>query len=192
MGGKALQRFGIETERKTTKEHERISQELKPRIEKIFNTDVKFVKYFRTKETHGDLDILIRNSGQYKNPIEIIKNEFGIEHVHNNGNVMSFMYDNYQIDIIPQKESNWEFCEYFFNWDPVGNLTGKIAHKFGLKFGFSGLIYPFRNFSGRLSTDILISKDPEKIFKFLGLDFEKYKQGFDTLDEIFHFIVKSK
>lgn len=192
MGGKALRKFGLETERKTTVEHESIALEIKNRIEKLFNTDVRFVKYFREKKTHGDLDVLIRNYGQLSNVRSQIETEFNTKFIINNGGVYTFPYRNYQIDIIPQPVRNWEFAPYFFDYDPVGNLTGKLAHTMGLKFGFSGLVYPFRNFSGKLATDIIISKDPEKIFNFLDLNFEKYKKGFNTIVEIFEFIATSK
>ena len=41
--------------------------------------------------------------------------------------------------------------------DPSGNLMGKIAHKFGLKYGCDGLVDPFRNFSGRINKDIVLT-----------------------------------
>ena len=192
MGGKALKKFSINTVRNNTVEHEKIAQELKPRIEKLLDTDVRFIKYFRTKETHGDLDVLIRNHGQLTDVRQKIETEFDTKFIINNGGVYTFPYKNYQIDIIPQPVRNWEFAPYFFSWDPVGNLTGKLAHVLGLKFGFAGLVYPFRNFSGKLSTDIKISQDPIKIFTFLDLDFERYLLGFDTKVEIFNFITKSK
>ncbi|MFW6243312.1 MAG: hypothetical protein ACOC2W_04045, partial [bacterium] len=71
-------------------------------------------------------------------------------------------------------------------------LMGKIAHSFGFKYGFHGLIYPMRNFNGRMSKDIVLSKDNKKIFDFLGLDYSVYEKGFDTIEEIFDFIINGK
>jgi len=192
MGGNALLIYNIHTKRSTTEEHEKISKELKPRIEKLFNTEVKFLKYFHKKESHGDLDILILNNGNIGNISNKLKEEFNIEHVNSNGGVYSFAYDNYQVDIIPQPLRNWETAPMFFDYDPTGNLMGKISKKFGLKYGFDGLVYPFRNFSGRLTKDIVISKNSERIFKFLGFDYERYQKGFETVEDIFEWVINSK
>ena len=190
MGGKVMKKYGVETERKSTQEHKRIEKELIPIISNMFNTEVKIVEFYRNKETHGDCDLLILNHGNLGNISKKLEEKFGI--VHANGNVYSFVYDKYQIDIIPQPTKNWETAKVFFDWDPSGNLMGKIAHKFGLKYGLQGLVYPFRTFSGRLSRDIVISKDNRKIFKFFDLDYDKYLKGFDNLEEIFEFIIDSK
>lgn len=165
---------------------------MKPRIEQLFNTKVDFISYYRNKETHGDLDILILNDGNLGNIRDKIAKEFETDFIYSNGNVYSFPFENYQIDIIPTPTKFWETSKTFFDYDPTGNLMGKIAHKFGLKYGFCGLVYPFRNFSGRISADIIISKDSRKIFNFLDFDYDRYLKGFDTLDEIFNYIISSK
>lgn len=190
MGGRAMSLLGIETERKTTAEHLRIQKELMPIIAEMFKTKVKGVKFYHKKESHGDLDILILNHGNLGNVAKTLEVSFGP--VYSNGNVYSFEYDKYQVDIIPQPTRIWDFCHDFFDYDPSGNLMGKIAAKFGLKYGFQGLVYPFRTYSGRLSTDINISTDSNKIFKFLGYDYSRYLKGFDTTTEIFEWIVESK
>lgn len=190
MGGRAMALLNIETERKSTFDHLRIQTILKPKIAEMFNTEVKGVKFYRHKETHGDLDLLILNNGNLGNVAEKLKKEFGP--VHCNGNVYSFEYEKYQVDVITQPTRNWETCSDFFDYDPTGNLMGKIAHKLGLKYGFAGLVFPFRTFSGRLSTDIIISKDSRKIFEFLGYDYDRYLEGFDTTQEIFDWIINGK
>ena len=190
MGGRALNRFGIYTDRKTTADHERILAEVKPRIEKLFNSEVRIVKYYHTKETHGDLDLLLKSSNGL-NVHEEIKKEFNVDFVNSNTNVHSFAYDNYQIDIIVVAQKDWA-STFFYDYDPVGNLIGKYAHSFGLKSGYAGLVYPYRGNSGTVVKDIVISQDQEKIHTFFDLDFDRYKKGFDTVEEIFDYIINSK
>ncbi|MFW6226266.1 MAG: hypothetical protein ACOC3V_04855, partial [bacterium] len=184
------------TERKTTDDFNRIASEIIPILEKDLETNLHLVKSYHGKETHGDMDILIKITHDFYNKgIDIrdyIKNRFNPNEIHNNGGVYSFDYDHFQIDIIPIKESNWECSKGFFNYDPTGNLMGKSAHKFGLKYGFEGLVYPFRNFNGRLSRNIKISTDNRKIFEFLGYDYDKFINGFDTLKEIFDYVIEGK
>lgn len=190
MGGKALKQIGIETQRKTTEDLIRIYQEISQRLHKIGLT-THLVDFYRSKETHGDLDILIKMQGQPVNLKNWVRDNITTNLVYSKP-VVSFEYENFQVDLIPIAQSNWETAKFFFDKDPSANLMGKITHKFGLKYGWAGLVYPFRNFSGRLTRDIVISKDPRKICEFLGFDYDRYINGFDTLEEIFEFVVGSK
>ena len=64
--------------------------------------------------------------------------------------------------------------------------------KYNLKYGQQGLfirIWSGKNYSTK--NDILISKDYPKIFEFLGLDYTRWEEGFDTLEDIFDFAMTS-
>jgi len=195
MGGKALNHLGIHTERKNTTDFFRIYNEISKKLNASGIT-CDYIKFYHEKETHGDLDILIKiDSTLYNSGINLenwITDNLKTKGISRNSSIVSFEYDRFQIDFIPMSEKYWDSCKCFFDFDPIGNLTGKIAHKFGLKFGFHGLEYPYRNFNGKISTNIQISTDTEKIFNFLGLDYSRYTNGFNTLTEIFYFITASK
>jgi len=194
MGGNCLK--NTFTERKSTKEYNRLQSIIVPILKERLDTDIEIVKSYHTKQSHGDMDVLIKIDNNFHNRninlIDFIKDTFKPNDINNNNGVKSFDYDNFQIDFIPIKESNWDFAVKWFAYDPLSNITGKIAHKKGLKFGWSGLVYPFRNFNGRLSTDILISIDHKKSLEFLGFDYDRYLLGFETLQDIFNYIVISK
>jgi hypothetical protein len=111
--------------------------------------------------------------------------------IHNNGGVFSFDYQNFQVDFIPIKEEKWEIAQTYYSYDPLGNIMGKTFHKFGLSYGWDGLHYKYRNFRGTNSENILLTTDPRRIFDFGGYDYDRYLQGFDTLEEIFEFAVHS-
>jgi len=191
MGGNALK---IETLRKTTEEFNKIASEIIPIIEGKLNNETFIAKCYHNKETHGDMDILVKFSSNQQNInlINFIKENFNPLDIYNNNGVVSFDYDFFQIDIIPIGESKWEIAKVWYSYDPFSNLCGKSAHRFGVKYGHSGLVYPFRNFNGRLSKDITLSKDPKRIFEFLGYDYEEFKKGFDTLEEIFEYVIAGK
>ncbi len=191
MGGKALSRYGIETERRATLEFLEIAKYFQNKIENDLGIETHVVEFFRQKETHGDLDLLLK----IDNPINLkkyIEDNTSTKAIHHNGGVLSFEYENFQIDFIPVNQSNWETAKSWYSYDPTGNLIGKTSHKFNLKFGPSGLILPVRNFNGRISKNITISKDLRKIFEFLGYDYDRYLQGFDTKKEIFDWTINSK
>ena len=194
MGGRALK--NTITTRKTTEQFIKIGKKLVPILKDKLNTDVFITKYYHSKETHGDMDILIKIDQNFHNKgldlRKIIIDTFNPNETHSNGSVISFDFEEFQIDLIPIKESIWDIAKIWFSYDPISNLTGKVAHKFGLKNGWNGLVYPFRNFNGKLSKDITLSKDPKEIFEFLGYDYNRYLKGFDTMEEIFEFIISSK
>jgi len=198
MGGKALNKYGITTERKNTEEFLRIGKEIQAHIQFDFDFPVvtEIVTCYHTKPDHGDLDLLIKIDGNFHNSgtdlREYIQIAFAPRAIHNNGGVYSFDYDNFQVDFIPVKESRWETAKVYYSYDPLGNIMGKTFHKFGLSYGWDGLFYKFRNFNGRLAQNILLSNDARKIFEFGGYDYDRYLQGFETLEDIIKFAINCK
>jgi len=73
--------------------------------------------------------------------------------------------------------------------DINGNISMKI--KLNFKYGPDGFKVKCITENG-LTEDIVISKDSKKIFEFLGFDYERYLKGFDTLEEIFDWVINSK
>lgn len=193
MGGRALNNYGITTVRKTTDEFNRIADNITQKINHDLGIETSIVKCYHNKETHGDLDILLKIDNiiynKNVNLKEYVKNTFNPNAIHNNGGVFSFDYDQFQIDFIPIKESNWETAKVYFSYDPLGNAMGKTFHKLNLSYGWDGLKYKYRNFNGRNSHNILISKNPQKIFEFGGYNYNRYLNGFDDIEEIFDFII---
>jgi len=196
MGGRALQNKGIITERKTTGEFNRIALEIQRPLELDLDVMTAVVKCYHSKPDHGDLDLLIKIDHEFYNSgvnlKEYIEETYNPRAINSNGSVLSFDYDNFQIDFIPMKESNWRTAQVYFSYDPLGNAMGKSFHKMNLSYGWDGLKFKYRNFNGRNSHDIIISKDPRKIFEFGGFDYDRYLKGFETIEEIFDFIIDGK
>ena len=195
MGGKALK--NTKTERKTTDQFYDIANRLIPKLEEIFGTELYILKFYHEKPDHGDMDILLKVDNKFyvknlniKNEIEKYLNPNQIIIV--NDGTTTFDFEQFQIDLIPVAESVWESTKFWMDWDPSSNLCGKLAHKFGLKFSPSGTFYPYRGGSGRVMKDIIITKDFRKMMEFLGLDPERKYKGFETLEEIYDWIISSK
>jgi hypothetical protein len=201
MGGKALNQYGVFTERKNTEEFNQIGLEISQRIYIDLKLVTSVVKCYHTKADHGDLDLLIKMPFTYRTYKTIVDNinwkdyilkTFAPQAVNCNGGVYSFDYENFQIDFIPIPESKWDTALVYFSYDPCGNICGKTYHKFGLSYGWEGLFYKFRNSHGSNHSDILISNDIRKIFEFGGYDYDRYLKGFDTLQDIFKFCIDGK
>jgi len=189
MGGTAIkQKFGIETKRVSTNEFHIIWNELKPMLESLFpKSEIEYVKYYHTKETHGDMDILIRNNGTLGNVTEKI--ETISKYIATNSNVYSFEYKLFQIDLILITERYWESRE-FFHYDPTGNIMGKISRILGTNLGISGLQYVYRIKNSKHF--INLTQNFNEICNFLDLDYSKYNSGFENIIEIFEWCLNSK
>ena len=194
MGGHALK--NTFTCRKTTKEFYDISSRLVPILKNIFETELYVLKFYHSKPDHGDMDILLKVDNAFYNRGLNIKNEIRKalnpnEIVVNDGTT-TFDFEQFQIDLSPVAESVWESTKFWMDYDPVSNLIGKQFHKFGLKYGPDSLRYPYRGNNGRVLRDIVISKDIYEIFNFLGLSAERKYQGFDTVEEIYDWVISNK
>jgi len=189
MGGNAL---NFVTERKTTEQFNEIFSKIEPILIGL-GIDYFLTKSFRNKPTHGDMDILIKNDNLPKEKLlGIIIEQFNPTSLSPNDRTISFDYDQFQIDFILIDNDSWDIAKVWYSYDPFSNVVGKTCHKFRLKYGPNGLIFPFRGINDTLNDNIIISKDAKKIFEFLNYDYERFTQGFDDIEEIFDFIFTSK
>jgi hypothetical protein len=193
MGGKALNKYGVFTERKSTEEFQRIGLELQQRVYIDLHLVTAVVTCYRTKVDHGDLDLLISVSKDVQVDWKsYIHRTFQPSAININGGVYSFDHQDFQVDFIPIPEEKWQTALVYFSFDPLGNIMGKTFHKFGMSYGWEGLFYKYRNIHGTNSKDILLTNDVRRIFDFGGYDYDRYLKGFDTLEEIFKFCIDGK
>lgn len=185
MGGNALKY--IKTVRKNNNEYVKISNEITRKLD-VLSINYHVLRSYINKDSHGDLDIIILSKNL--NPLTMIIDLFNPDEYYKNGNVISFNYGDFQIDF--NFVDNIEIASIYMDFDPLGNLMGKSFHKFNLSYGWNGLYYKFRNFNGKNSENILISTDPKKIFKFGGYDYDRYQLGFETIEDIFKFVINSE
>lgn len=183
MGGNALKI--TKTRRYNRDEFILLEKNIVDTLSKTFK--VHPTTYFKSKETFGDMDILVYNDGINFNIKSYIQETFSPNEIVANSNVYSFNYDELQIDLIFITSENWESAKTYFSYNDLHNFIGKIAHQFGLKWGMDGLKWV--NKSG---DKIYLTKDYRLALPFLGFDLEVYETGFNSLEEIFNFIRTSK
>ena len=187
MGGKALK---YECRRYLKDEYFDLIDELKPKIQHVFNTKIEIVKAYNQKETFGDMDILILNNDIRNINDKIREVNPNVNDIHHNGNVYSFDYKDLQIDLILTKEKYWDTSIHFYSYNDLGNLIGRLYHKIGLSFGFDGLKYIYRIDDKKLG-EIIVSTDMNQILSFIGLSWTSYQRGFDSLIDIFEYVASS-
>jgi len=193
MGGRALKT--TETRRYEKQEFFDLWPILKDKVEKAFNTEAELVISYHDKDSFGDMDIIVLNDGNMPTPEEIkriLTEDFGASEIHQNSTIYSFDFNELQIDLIFTPTSNWETSQVFFAYNDLGNLMGKIFHKLCLSYGFEGLRYIYRMDGGeRILGSFIVSKDSQKIFEFIGLDWAHFQKGFFNVQEIFEYIESS-
>lgn len=187
MGGLALSHTG--TRRYQKDEYNALVAEVLPKVKEAFKTKAEVVVSYRNKESFGDMDILVLND-ELKNAREVIETNFNPTDIFKNGNVVSFDYKNFQIDLIFTIKENWETSKVFFAYNDLGNLMGKIFHRMDLSYGHKGLFYVY-NEGNKVTQKIQVSKNMPKIFEFIGLSWEKFQEGFDDLEDIFEYVITS-
>lgn len=197
MGGKALK--NIKVDRIKT---ENLSELRKEVYHKLYNSSflgvigVGFPEFYFSKEDHGDLDtvVCLENLQLYKTKTfqDLILKTFESRDHYFNSNVFSIEYKNHQIDLIFTEPKYFQSHINYYCFNDLGNFIGRTAHKMGFKYGERGLLLNYINESGKNLGEIELSQNTEKIFEFLGYDYERWVKGFDKLEEVFEFVIASK
>lgn len=188
MGGRALKTTF--TRRYERNEFDLISVELLDLLKKDFK-NVVMPLFYKNKQSFGDADIIISTDGFNSNLRDYIVETFKPTEIFHNGNCWSFDYKEFQIDLITTSDEHFSSLSNYMNFNDLGNFIGKIAMGFGCRYGQEGFWFE-HYFKGINLGKIYLSKDTEKVFKFLDLSYNKYLQGFDELEDIFKFISSSK
>lgn len=187
MGGNALK--SIQTHRLDAGQY----HALVPKVLEIIRSVVGdkrplcAIEAYRQKLDFGDMDVLMASDGLCADYKDLLEKAFKSREVYRNGNVTSFDFEGFQIDLIAIPDEKFDYANAYFSWNDLGNLVGRIAHKMGLKHGFEGLYFPLRASSTHLIAEVAITLDVNHALTFMGYDPVRFAQGFDTLEDIFKF-----
>lgn len=196
MGGNALAPFGAR--RYNRDEYLKISEKVLETLYPIIPEGVAVeIPSYKNKQSFGDMDILVEGPWaleDYDKVIQAFEKHNGTDKLVpyvKNSDVMSILFEELQVDIIPMSREDFDTAHLYYSYNDLGNLMGKLFHKFGLKYGHRGLTYPMR-FGDNQYDEIMVSKDGGEIFRFLGLSYTRFCQGFDELEDIFKYVMSSK
>lgn len=191
MGGNALK--SIDTRRVDAAEFQALVPAVLDTLAGIVGRDrpLCVIEAYRHKPDFGDMDVLVSADGLADTYKDEIATAFGSREVYRNGNVTSFDRNGFQIDLIAIPAQSFDFARAYFAWNDLGNLVGRIAHKMGLKFGFEGLHAPLRD-GDHMFAEVLVTHDVDQALSFLGYDAARYREGFDTLEDIFRFTASTR
>lgn len=188
MGGHALKTVSVT--RKSADEYGKIKQE----VAALFQgkLELAFIPDVPGKPDFGDLDILYKASDR---DIRVLVEEvFHPNEIVRNGDVTSFDYKNFQIDMI--KCIKFEMGQFYLSYGDFGSLIGRIVNFYGLKFGHEGLWMnvhldehgdPSHHSYGK----IILTDDPREICTFLGVTYNSWAT-LQSKTDIFDFVRSSR
>ncbi len=198
MGGKAL---SIPSIRLNAARYHAVEQEVVTRLKQAFPAcRIESIMAYGNKADFGDLDILVEDGCGHAP--QAMAAALDACEVVNNGDVSSIglalAEGLFQVDLIRTPTASFDFCARYFGFNDMGNLIGRIAHKFGAKLGHQGLLYCLRDAdnASHLIDEIAITTDFALALQLLGYDAKRYEAlrrdgGFHTLEDIFRYVVSS-
>ncbi|KAJ3033672.1 hypothetical protein HK097_004759, partial [Rhizophlyctis rosea] len=128
MGGKALKELTT-LSRLAPQQLQSLQSRVLPIVNKHF-IKAGVPHYLPTKESFGDLDILVAGpKSREGNPIDDILSHFKPKHIARHGNITSFALDDFQVDLIWVPYLEYECAYGFLSWGDLGAMTGLIAKK---------------------------------------------------------------
>lgn len=184
MGGNALKK--VETRRYTRQEYFKAWDRLIGLLTMEF-PDNKFylIRAYADKQTFGDMDVL--HNIKTNNLAQRFKHLLDASEMYVNGSVISLNLDDFQIDMIYSCDEEFDYASNYFDFNDLGNLRGRICHKFGLKHGHNGLFLPIREDTNMIH-ELLLTHDHNKTLEFIGL---QSRDDFKSLEDIFEHVASS-
>lgn len=151
---------------------------------------VEIPPHIRNKESFGDLDVVVAGEVELFSD-KTMREMFGCSEIVRNGNVISFDFQELQVDLIFVPKHIFKISVSYFSWGDCSNLIGRVArhlHK-DLKFGSDGLSFVVSDPKTNHKIDtIYLSQDMHFILLFLGFGPE-WLDGFDTEEQVFKYIM---
>lgn len=192
MGGNALKQY--HTTRLEKDEYFLVCEKFSSLFYEAFGFIPQLITAYKNKPSFGDADFLLDSKDLPPNWVEKVKETFKLDsnQYSKNGDVLSVGFMNFQIDLIVVKDICAAY--FYFSYNDFGNLIGRLGHKLGIKIGHNGLsiIVRHKALSDHVLKEIHLSSNYEDILEILGLDIERYNEGFNELDDIFNYVSSSK
>lgn len=153
------------------------------------STTYKITVAIKEKGTFGDMDVVVNSDRVDMAYVHTRLDKLGYP-TSKNGNVLSFLYNSFQIDLIFVEDKCFNYAWHYLNWNDVGNIIGRLAKQYGLKHGWQGLYYVQRN-GDHVVKEHLLSTDYLDVLKCMSLNKHTFFKGFDTYTEMFEWVTNT-
>ncbi len=169
MGGNAL---GATRPRLSRQTYNDVVAELKTLLVPRFYACVEQPRSFASKTSFGDVDLLATLPSSPLDPLK----DVGSTASSVNGNILSFEFRGFQVDIIQVSEELVELARFFYGYGDTGMIFGMFTRNIGLKFGMQGLTLKCETYKIKLSHDL------QAILQFLGESQSTYAEPYFAID----------
>ncbi|MDG1480387.1 MAG: hypothetical protein P8R54_12390 [Myxococcota bacterium] len=167
---------------------------LRSDLDRMLGQHYQIPRYYRSKEDFGDVDVVVSEAAittTWSDLRDALVAGLGLTRFQRTGAVFSTVYQGFQVDYIVRPARYFESTCAFLDFNDLGNLLGKIFRRMNLKYGERGLQYVFRRADGNYTRDIDVSRDIQRICSHLSLDVAHWETGFETLEEMYAWLVAS-
>ncbi|MFB6215270.1 MAG: hypothetical protein ABEI54_05295, partial [Candidatus Bipolaricaulia bacterium] len=189
MGGNALT---VETRRVDRQEYADIQDRLIKYLAcQLGYQDVRPIPHVHNKTSFGDLDLLV-SKPKPRDLRRTLQTDLGSREAVKNGDIISFDYRGFQVDLIHCPPKNMDMAQVYFAYNDLGMLMGMLAKRVNCKYGWDGLYYVYYSPNRERRWTILLSQNPVEIFDFLGLDYSRFFEGFDSIEAVFEYVMTSR
>lgn len=191
MGGNALK--NCVTRRFEAAEYYPLEKTVLQQLRQTFpSRRIEPILAYRNKPSFGDMDILFEFTDADTVAVfaEQVQAVFSPQEMMVATNQITFEYRECQVDLMLTAPPDFQPSLDYYNYNDLGNLLGRVAASMGLKLGHDGLCYrwgegPRCRITGPVETDWAV------ILPLLGYSHERWLQGFDEMEDMFHFVVSS-
>lgn len=199
MGGDALKSVAV---KRMDANHYRFlsSKVVRALCKALPATRPHLLRSYTMKPDFGDIDVIVDAAGLPEDVPATLRSIFGSQEVFENVSrrnmAWSCDYLGHQVDIIAMSTLDYPTAVVYYSDNDLGSLMGGVALPMGFKYGHDGLSYRVHD-GTRLIGEVNVSRDPARIFEFLGYtslqyDYARFLRGFKTLAGIFNFAAASR
>ncbi len=190
MGGKALKNSPVT--RVDAAEHQRISQMVTAALTRNFPRQRNAaLPHYAKKETFGNLSVFLQSeSPMDKVLVRDLVALLGATESVLNGNMVSLAVENLQVDITVYPAKSFQTALDYHSYNTLGGLIGRLADSIGLTLRDDSLVYK-RIQGTQLLAEITLATTWQGALTELGLDYQRWTQGFETLADMFAYVTTS-
>jgi hypothetical protein len=137
MGGNALT-DGLTRRMSKVEYDERASEVISLASMSEHFVSVEATTTYNEKATFGDCDVIYCTLDDFLVSADIIESIYSPSEINCNGPVISFDFQEMQVDFIHSKKAEFRYCVSYHKFSDLGNLVGKLFHRHGLNMGIRG------------------------------------------------------
>ena len=171
-----------------------VEARLRADLDRTLGPHYRIPRYYGSKADFGDVDVVVSEAAittTWGDLRAALIADLGLVRFQSTGAMFSTVYQDFQVDYSVRPARYFESTCAFLDFNDLGHLLGKIVRRMNLKYGERGLQYVFRRADGNYTRDIDVCLDIQRICAHLSLDFAHWEAGFETLEEMYAWLIAS-